>query len=354
MPHIIAENIDRVASVEMRPSGGNLPRGFIHKLYNAMRAEQGGGPLVGTLVDGLRRAVRPGDTVFVVTGAGGAPALPAGEVDGIPGAAVIGRALHVGLAAEVVILSEARTLEPMRAALAGCGVNAQLLGGPRAPHAITLISTEEDDDAWATQYPALLDRFSPSAMIAIEKLSPNERGVIHSVTGVDFTSTHTDPAPLFADARRRGIFTAGIGDGGNEVGFGPISQEVRDAVVAGLVCACPCGAGMASSVAVDSMLVSAISDWGAYAICAMLAFELGDPSLLVTERDIERMLTDVVAAGAFDGTTARPTLSDDGVDLKVQLAFVRMLAGIVENGLQTVESSAHSVADTVSLSGVVA
>ena len=39
MPDVIGEYVDRLCTIEMRPSGGNLPRGMMHRLYDVARPE---------------------------------------------------------------------------------------------------------------------------------------------------------------------------------------------------------------------------------------------------------------------------------------------------------------------------
>jgi hypothetical protein len=198
-----------------------------------------------------------------------------------------------------------------------------------------------DDEGCREQAGPLLDRLEPAAVIAIEKLSPNERGVIHGATGLDYTAVHANPQYLFDEALARGVLTAGVGDGGNEVGFGVIADAVRALVPAGAACGCPCEGGSAARVATDHFVVAAISNWGAYGVVAVMAHLLGRRDLLIDADDLDRMLRGVVDAGAFDGATGRPSLSDDGVPLDVQRGFMAMLGGIVEIGLTDLRSPGH-------------
>jgi hypothetical protein len=92
---------------------------------------------------------------------------------------------------------------------------------------------------------------------------------------------------LIAEARRRGIRALGIGDMGNEMGFGLIEDTVRKTVARADVCQCPCGQGMASAVTTDVLVPASISNWGAYGIEAGLAMLRGRPDVFhdaATER----------------------------------------------------------------------
>ncbi|MCP9486013.1 MAG: DUF4392 domain-containing protein [Gaiellaceae bacterium MAG52_C11] len=341
MPAVIAEYIDRLCTVEMRPGKGNLPRGVIHRLYDAAREHAGGTPLTLDVAQALVDRIKPGDPVLILTGAGGPPVLPKAEVDGLLGAAALARSLHFALGAVSYILTEERAFEPVRAACWAAGLNFRREGEADVDHQVTFIPMPEDDEACKSQAAELLDRIAPVLVFGIEKLAPNRSGVIHGATGLDYTAVHANPRYLFDGARERGILTAGIGDGGNEVGFGVVEDAVREIMPAGEKCLCPCGAGSAASVATDKFLVAAISNWGGYGVAAMVCFLKGDIGPLIDADDLERMLRDVVNAGAFDGSSGRPTLGDDGVALRAQRAFVDMLHSIVSIGQSDLASPGH-------------
>jgi len=57
---IIGEYVDRLCTVEMRPQG--MPRGKIHRLYEAARRRQQDRPLTLLAAERLRATVKPGDT----------------------------------------------------------------------------------------------------------------------------------------------------------------------------------------------------------------------------------------------------------------------------------------------------
>jgi D-glutamate cyclase len=341
MPEVLGEYIDRLCTVEMRPGKGNLPRGVIHRLYDAAREQAGGVPLTLNMAQAIVDRVEPGDPVFILTGAGGPPVLPKAEVDGLLGAAALARAFHFALGAVPYILTEERAAEPVRAACWGAGLNVRREDEDETAHQVTFVPMPEDDDACKAQAPELLDRIKPALVVGIEKLSPNRLGIIHGATGLDYTDVHSNPKYLFDGAQERGILTAGIGDGGNECGFGVVEEAVREIMPAGETCDCPCGNGSAASVATDRFLVAAISNWGGYGVAAMVCFLKGDLAPLIDADDLERMLRDVIGAGAFDGSSGRPTLGDDGVLLRAQRAFIEMLRSIVTIGQIDLASPGH-------------
>jgi hypothetical protein len=91
---IVGDSIDRAVNIEMRFRAG-LPLGVTYPLYEAARKKQKK-PLTWLAAKLPKDSVKAGDHVFVITGAGTLPGLPAGETDGPPGAAAIELAQHAG------------------------------------------------------------------------------------------------------------------------------------------------------------------------------------------------------------------------------------------------------------------
>ena len=105
---IVGDSIDRAINVEMRFRAG-LPRGVTYPLYEAARKKQKK-PLTWLAAKLLKDSIKPGQNVFVITGAGTPPGLPAGETDGPPGAAAIARAIEFGLGGKPILISEERNM----------------------------------------------------------------------------------------------------------------------------------------------------------------------------------------------------------------------------------------------------
>jgi hypothetical protein len=327
----IWDAIDRLMSLECR----NINAGMLQPLYDAAR-QQAGGPLCQAAADRIVAAIKPGDAVLLATGAGGPPWLFQGETDGPLGMAGLARALAIGWRAWPVVLTEERSKQPVAATLAAAGIS--LLPEEMArvrPTTATLVEFPTDPAAAAGAAEALLDHYRPAAMVVIEKTSPNRAGVIHSVSGqawtprVDFVRVEY----LVEACRRRGIPTVGIGDHGNEMGFGLIEAVVRKTVPRADVCQCPCGQGMASAVTTDVVIPASISNWGAYGIEACLAILKRDPGLLHDAATERAMLQACVMAGAVDGITSRQILAVDGTNADLQVAIVSLLAEIVGKAL---------------------
>src|SRR5262245_66475706 len=198
----------------------------------------------------MHQGVWPGAPGVLTTGAGGPPWLFLGETDGPLGLAGLARAISLGYGALPLVVTETRSVGPVTATLVAGGVSVldETLARVR-PTTATLLPFTTDPAIAPRDAAALLDRWAPVAVIAIEKTSPNRAGVIHSVSGKAWTPVveFARVEALIAEACRRGVLTIGIGDMGNEMGFGLIEDTVRKTVARADVCQCPCGQGMASA-----------------------------------------------------------------------------------------------------------
>jgi hypothetical protein len=329
-----AAAIDQLVTVEYRSA--QLNAGTLGALCAAARAAIGGSPSA-IAAERLAAALASPAPVVLATGAGGPPWLFNGETDGPPGVAGLARALALGWGAWPIVVTEPRSVAPVTATFVAAGVSVLPEAMARVrPTTATLLPFTDDPAAAPAAAREFLDRHRPAAIVAVEKTAPNRAGVIHSVTGkpwtpaVDFARVEA----LIAEGRRRGILTIGVGDMGNEMGFGLIEETVRRTVPRADVCQCPCGQGMASAVTTDVLVPASVSNWGAYAIEAGLAIVAGRPDLMHDAETERAMLHACVAAGAVDGVTSRQIPAVDGTPEAVQLGLVAMLGTLVAKALE--------------------
>lgn len=336
MVEVIGENIDRLCSIEIRPRSG-LPRGVIHRLYGRARAKQGK-PLTLQAAQKLIDQIKPGEHVVFLTGAGGPPYLPKGEVDGLLGSAGLARAIDLGLKGKPIFLCEKRVIDPLTASCQAAGITIIDKKNFEAQGHRGIIEALPIDDQEAIAYAEhLLDEYSPATVISIEKLGPNVKGVIHSALGTDVTAMHGKAHHIVEDAYRRHILTIGMGDAGNEIGFGLIEEDVRKIVPYGDSCNCPCQRGIANTTKVDVLIVAGVSNWGAYGVEACMAVLLSEPKVLHNAEMQRRMHEDCIRAGAADGVYASQILYDDGISALTHQSLINILHMMVENGLKVVE-----------------
>lgn len=330
---LVAEYVDRLVTVEFRLSG--LPQHTTLPLYEAARRAQAG-PLAHLAASALLARLDRGSHVFLITGAGMPPWLPAGETDGPLGAASLARALDLAAGAKPVLVVQPNHADPLAAAVTAAGL--AVVDAPdfrSRTHASLITTIEPGITAGLERARELFAQFEPRAVIFIEKIGPNRAGYYHGVLGYGRAPDElANMVPVLDLAQDRRVLTIGIGDGGNEIGFGLIADDVRRIQPYGAKCQCPCGQGIAAIAATDILVVAAVSNWGAYAIAANLALELRNPEMLHGADDEALMLERCVQAGAADGATGRPTLSVDGVPLEADVAMVTLLRGLITNALR--------------------
>lgn len=331
MDEIVASNIERLCAVEMRTLG--MPRGFISKLQAVVEDKYGAPSTLLATKEIIERGNK-NENIIISTGAGIVPWVARGETDGPMGAAALANALNRGLNLKPIFVTEELNIEPVRAASDALGLKVTDYGTFKKKTRTALMRTFPiSDDESKRVAPEILEEYKPSMIITLEKLSPNEKGVIHTVRGFDHTDSHAKLHHLINEARKRGILTIGIGDGGNEIGFGVINKEVKDIVVPyGRKCQCPCQSGIAAITETDFLIVAAISNWGAYGIEACLAGLLDNLALLHSARDEQNMLEECVKAGGTDALYLKRLLRVDGVSSEANQSIVTLLREIVMKG----------------------
>jgi hypothetical protein len=328
---IVARNIERLCTVEMRPLG--MPRGFIDKLSSVAEAKYGCPPTLLAAEQIIKRANKR-ENIIISTGAGIVPWVSKGETDGPMGAAALGNILNKGLSLKPIFVTEELNFEPIKASCEALGLeitNYQIFRNIDRSGFIKSFPYDEVKAVEAAK--EILDKYNPSMIITLEKLSPNEKGIIHTVRGFDHTDSHAKVHHLINQAMKRKILTIGIGDGGNEIGFGVINNEVKDIVIPfGKKCQCPCHSGIAATTKTDFLIVAAVSNWGAYGLEAGLASLLENTELLHSSTDERQMLNACYKAGGTDALYLKQIPRVDGISSEVNQSVITMLHEIITKG----------------------
>lgn len=163
-----------------------------------------------------------------------------------------------------------------------------------------------DVEDGAEKYEALLEKFAPAALISIERCGRNVKNDYANMRGVSIKEYTARTDWLFIQARKQGIPTFGVGDGGNEIGMGNLKE-----VISGKLELVPC------KVKVDTLVIATVSNWGAYAIAAYIQKMTGT-KVLPGFSEIKEYLSLIVNMGSVDGVTKEQTLSVDGFSLDVE------------------------------------
>ena len=330
-----ARNIDRLVTVF---AGLGDDRTFLVQLYEAASKLLDGAPVSLFAAERLIDNVKAGDNVFIVCDFTALPNFPFGESDGPPGAASLARAIRLGLNALPIVIAGSMGLHSLRRTVRAAGLN--ILGHREAKEMTTAVATEvvfpcvakEESKKIAS---TMIEEYEPKAVISVETVGPNRKGVKHNENGYDIEVGGILPRLecLFDEASARNILSIGCIDLGNEIGSGALEATVRRVTQYGDVCRCPCGSGIACTVGTDIVFPASISNWAAYAITAMIGYLLDKPQILQDEDTERLMLEACIMAGAYDTEIGELVTAADGVRLKGQQGLVNLLHSIVENGL---------------------
>jgi hypothetical protein len=320
----IDERLDKLVSLDI---GG---RGVEH-LYVAARARQGGS-LVGSAADALL-GVPDGAIVFVTTGSVSRAWISTeiGENDGPAGAAIVIRALSIGKRVHCVLLAEETLLPGMKAILTSAGVTvlpfkqAQIACKDGSLAVCSLLPfTTKDEDAKA-EAKALLASYKPSLFFSTERVGRARDGVYYSMRAIDYGMGRARIDVLFDEALAQGVPTVAVGDGGNEIGMGAITQAVADHV--------KFGATIAAVTPADVLVTAACSNWGCNAIAAAIAARRKDARLLNTPELERQLLMRGVDIGLINSVHNVVDANVDGMHLDTHIAFTEMLRAVVKPAL---------------------
>ncbi len=319
----LAAALEQLVSIETRRNGQH--RGVVAPLYEAAREASGGSPTLAA-ARALHAAATQGGTVVITLGAHDPDHMPFGETDGPPGVAALGQAL-ISVGGQAVVACESFQVPAVRLALAALGTELGAAPGERGTVSLLEIpAVITGETRWA---PTVLDDLAASAVVAVERMGPNANGVIHTSTGKESRGVYGPVHLLFEEAARRGLSSVGIGDNGNEIGMGTIAAAVAEHK--------PNGGLIGSAHAVDHLIVANVSNWGAYALAALLR-KLGGIEPVIHSPSEERAMVEAcLAAGAVDGATGVSELGVDGTSLVTQEAIVTLIAEITTNHYRTRE-----------------
>ncbi|MGQ0569049.1 MAG: glutamate cyclase domain-containing protein [Armatimonadota bacterium] len=300
------ENIDQLITMEMRPH--NMVQGVVPQLYRMVRAS--GTPLTYRAATALGNY--PGARLALITGIPLPGHLPKGEIDGPVGVVALARSLlRLGYRPEILVPDELVSVINVM----------QPILDVTAPVVTTTGLSTETVQQWILGY---------DGAIAVEKLGRNRKGVRHSIMGTPVPASDLAVDDLVDGLTREGKLTIGIGDGGNEMGFGKIFHLAREIVPRGVECGCPCGDGIITSTTTHHLLPAAVSNFGAYGLVAALSVMHQRHDLLPDGPTIVRTIEAAVEEGCLDGARVDPTfIGDDGIPGASVAAVVTLLGTVI-------------------------
>lgn len=278
--------------------------GFFKKLDEAMRYDPGQRGLLANApanpMEKLQESLKNMTGVVILTGFPVRLGLHnfTGETDGPLGAANLAFAFEA-IGVPVWLLTDEEAYWIVNAALTKRGCRCRPLMLPRY----------EADEFIAAQ----LDAIRPSHVLTIERPGKAGDGHYHNMRGGIIDAMFVDASSIIEAARQRGITTISIGDGGNEMGMGALSETIEKYV--------PHGEAICAREVADIALISGVSNWWGWGISAVLSKIYGISLLPSNEMELA-MLHEMVLAGSVDGCTKKPEETVDNLSMDVHLGVL--------------------------------
>jgi len=309
----IAEEIEKVITLDLPK------RRVIYHLYEAAR-KLTRGPLTLRAAQLIQERVEDKSNVIIVTGF---PQSKGGlqETDGPLGAIALARVIKEFKNAKIYLVGEENALKVLEACAKILGLNYE--------KDLNLIPFTTEESKAKEEASKIISELQPSLIISIEKVGKNVKGRYHSMKGINLSNWVAKVDILFEMAKDKNILTLGIGDGGNEIGMGNIYDTVLEWVPNAKKCLCECEAGIASVTKCDLLVVSSISNWGAYGIEALLCLLFHEPEFMHDGYMEDKMLEASIEAGAIDGFSHKPIKAIDGIESKVNSSVVDIIKALI-------------------------
>lgn len=156
-----------------------------------------------------------------------------------------------------------------------------------------------DNKACENEIDRLVLDYDPVALIAIERCGKNidedycnmsKISIMEHTANIDYLFEKYDYLPRI-----------GIGDGGNEIGMGVLKEVIIEEIP--II--------KASTITIDELIVSAVSNWGAYALIAYLSI-INKNNYMVPFDLIKEYLYYINSLGSVDGVLGGVSNSVDG------------------------------------------
>ncbi|MFM1990977.1 MAG: hypothetical protein RJA99_3934 [Pseudomonadota bacterium] len=278
---------------------------YVMRNVDQFAATKGPERLAGALADKQK--------VMLLTGFSVAPGKP--ETDGPPGTAVLAKTL-VACGKDVTIVVDRGNEAAMRGSL-----GAIVAQGGKVPE---LIVFDPPEGAAADHAAAILDERRPDAVVAIELPGRTPEGTYLNMRGASIGEFNAPVDTLLIAAESRpAMFTAGIGDGGNEAGVGNLSGIPKGRYE---------GREVDFKTAVPSRLpVTAWnSNFGAIATAIELAHRMDVRGAMPDPADVKATIAGALEGGAVDGVTREPAKSVDGFSDAVHARFAQLYMNALE------------------------
>lgn len=297
----LGESLDNLANLD--------PRGYgvCKVLYKASR-ELIGKPLCLNFAEKITGNLKAGDTVFVLTGFVLHPYGKA-ETDGAIGSVLLANALKNGMGINSVIICPDEAKE---------GISA--LNDNLCADAEIVVFTKDENKA-SDDCCALIDKYNPKAVIAVECPGADSNGRYHNARGVVVTDLQAKQDVIFEKLKDNGIMNFAIGDLGNEIGMSAIADCLENQIPV-----------IPAKTITDNISTATVSDWGCYSVIAMLSFILNKPKL-IHSGEIQKEIMNVACNNGLIDMNGGHIPAIDGLGEEITSTIVNLMKELVVNAI---------------------
>ena len=156
---------------------------------------------------------------------------------------------------------------------------------------------------------SILRSYEPTLLISIERCGFAEDNRYYNMRKEDIT-----PYTAKMDYLFRIKNTVGIGDGGNEIGFGNFKNKFGDKYI--------------SKTETEYFVFAGVSNWGVYGILAYISIKFGE-NFLPSPEEQSSVLKELVKKGFVDGFSGERELKVDGIPLSYHNKILEELNRII-------------------------
>ena len=161
-----------------------------------------------------------------------------------------------------------------------------------------------------------LDRYQPQAIVSIERPGMAADGEYYNMRGESISQYTACFDSFFTGCSCPSI---AIGDGGNEIGMGKVSEALKQLDIVPAQTGC------------DELIVADVSNWGAYGIISFLS--VWNNKDFLAEIDPMKTLRFISELGSVDGVTRVNQLTEDGLDPSEGESVIQQLRNLCGFGL---------------------
>lgn len=286
------------------------PKGYgVCKLLYKAAIEYTKKPLCLNAAEVLCKSLNKDGTVFILTGFILTPFNKA-ETDGVISSVLLASALEKAFRVRTVIICPEDALKAVQKMSEYIGINPE-----------TVVFTKDIDKA-AEQAKSIIGFYNPEAVISIECPSANRNGRYHNAGGVDVTGIEAKTDILFDMLVEKGVPNIAIGDLGNEIGMGTISDCIENHLPSD--CSCCGKGGITAKTKADNIITATVSDWGCYALICMLAYLADNPDIM-HDSSLQKKMMIVASENGLIDMTGEHIPAIDGFGVKITGLIVDLM-----------------------------